>query len=219
MLRILTVCTGNVCRSPLAQALLADRLAGLPVVIESAGMRALVDHPMTEETQRLATDHGIRAEVAESHRARLATEPILESADLILALAREHRHGVVDLVPRRLRATFTLRELARLAREATDQELAGEVTGVTDPQERLRLLLAFVSSLRGTIGPPDQPEDDDVIDPYRRSWETYTLSASQLVPAVDDVARLLRFAVGGGTAGTASSHVKSWAPSERHSWN
>lgn len=219
MLRILTVCTGNVCRSPLAAVLLADRLKGLPISVESAGMRALVGEQMSAETQRIAGECGIPPEMIAIHRARIVSESILEDADLILALAREHRHGVVDLVPRRVRATFTLRELARLSREATDRELADEVAGIADAQDRLSRLLAFVSSLRGTIDPPAIPEDDDVIDPYRRSWETYTLSASQLIPAVDEVARLLRFAIGGTAAGTANSHGRSWAQVERHSWN
>ncbi|MCC7128594.1 MAG: hypothetical protein IT192_07250, partial [Microbacteriaceae bacterium] len=39
--RILTVCTGNICRSPLAEALLAKELKGLPVAVESAGTGAI----------------------------------------------------------------------------------------------------------------------------------------------------------------------------------
>lgn len=200
MLRVLTVCTGNVCRSPLAALLLSEQLRGLPVTVESAGMRALVDHPATEETGRIAVALGVTPESLGVHRARVATEQILGEADVILGLAREHRHGIVDLVPRRLRTTFTLRELARLGREATDAELQEAVAGVTDPQDRLRRILAFVSSLRGVIDPPPAATDDDVIDPYRQSWDVYQLSASQLVPAVDDVARLLRVAAGASTS-------------------
>jgi protein-tyrosine phosphatase len=43
---------------------------------------------------------------------------------------------------------------------------------------------------------PADAADDDVIDPYRRSWKTYELTASQLVPAVDEVVRVLRIALG-----------------------
>lgn len=197
MLRVLTVCTGNVCRSPLAAALLAERLKGFPVIVESAGMRALVDQPATDETVRIAVDHGVGTAAIDAHRARVVDEALLGDSHLILALAREHRHSVVDLAPRRLRSTFTLRELARLGREATDAELEEMAAASTDPVERLRLLLAFVSSLRGMIDPPPAAVDDDVIDPYRRSWETYELSASQLVPAIGDVARVLRVAAGG----------------------
>ena len=41
---------------------------------------------------------------------------------------------------------------------------------------------------------PPTPEDDDVIDPYGRSWQTYERSAAQLVPALDEVVRVLRVA-------------------------
>lgn len=243
MLRILTVCTGNVCRSPLAALLLAERLKGTDVIVESAGMRALVDHPATDETARLAVEHGLTSEIAATHRARLASEAILGEADLILAMAREHRHAIVDLVPRRLRSTFTLRELARLAHEASDVELEEAAAGSPDPQDRLRRVLGFVSSLRGTIDPPPAAADDDIVDPYRRSWDTYLLSASQLVPAIDDVARVLRVAAGGGNGfdsppphsacfdsasprsttgsgdGPTAPRMGIWAPTERHPWN
>ena len=207
MLRVLTVCTGNVCRSPLAALLLAERLKGSPVIVESAGIRALVDQPTTVETERIAIEHGLTSEIVATHRARLATEDVLGEADLILAMAREHRHAIVDLVPRRLRSTFTLRELARLGHEATDAELEEAAAGSADPQERLRRVLAFVSSLRGTLDPPPAAADDDVVDPYRRSWDTYLLSASQLVPAIDDVVRVLRVAAGVGSGfDSASPH-------------
>jgi protein-tyrosine phosphatase len=52
-----------------------------------------------------------------------------------------------------------------------------------------------VASHRGLALPPDNPDDDDVIDPYRRSWNTYLLSASQLEPAVDEIVRTLRLAL------------------------
>lgn len=194
MLQVLTVCTGNVCRSPFAEALLAERIGERGVRVSSAGMRALVGQPATPETRQVAEEAGVAPERIDAHRARLVTEPLLAEPDLILGLAREHRHGIVDLAPQRLRQTFTLRELARLARMAQDDELAEAVADAVDPRERLRAALAFVSSLRGLVDPPPAASDDDVIDPYLQPCRTYELAASQVVPAVDDVARLLRFA-------------------------
>ena len=59
-LNILIVCTGNICRSPLAEKLLQSRLtaAGIPAIVTSAGTRAMVDHPMTDEATFLATQYG-----------------------------------------------------------------------------------------------------------------------------------------------------------------
>ena len=47
MIEVLTVCTGNVCRSPLAEALLRERLAPLDIRVRSAGTRALIGSAMT----------------------------------------------------------------------------------------------------------------------------------------------------------------------------
>ncbi|GGH41149.1 arsenate reductase/protein-tyrosine-phosphatase family protein [Microbacterium album] len=191
MLRVLTVCTGNVCRSPLAEVLLASALPADRVEVRSAGMRALVGDPMTPETVELAHKFGGASARVVGHRARLATESVLQEPDLIIGMAREHRHAVVDLMPSRLRATFTLRELARLAREATDAELQEAVSGSDDPVQRLRSALALLASLRGVVEPPVDPAEDDVVDPYLRDAEVYRRAASELVPAVREVARLL----------------------------
>lgn len=193
MLELLTVCTGNICRSPLAESLLRERLAPLDVRVSSAGTRALVGSGMTPEAQRLAVDLGVPD--AAAHRARHLTEGLLETPDLIFAMSREHRRAIVDLSPRRMRATFTVREFARLARHATDVSIARAVADATDPRDALRLAVAHVSAMRSEAEPPADAADDDVIDPYRRSWKTYELSASQLVPAVDEVVRVLRIAL------------------------
>ena len=193
MIEVLTVCTGNVCRSPLAEALLRERLAPLDIRVRSAGTRALIGSAMTPEALRLAADNG--ALDAEAHRAGLLTEGLLESPDLIFAMSREHRRHIVELAPRRLRATFTLREFARLAAYASDASIADAVAGASDAHEAVRLTLGHVAAMRGEAEPPTDASDDDIVDPYRRSWQTYELSAAQLVPAVDEVVRVLRVAL------------------------
>jgi protein-tyrosine phosphatase len=111
-------------------------------------------------------------------------------------MSREHRRKIVELAPARLRSAFTLREFARLAADTTDDEIAAaSVVGGADGRARVRAAVAAVAAQRGMSAPPADPADDDVIDPYRRSWETYQLSASQLVPAVDQVVRVMSIAM------------------------
>lgn len=195
MFEILTVCTGNICRSPLAEMLLRSRLGSLAPRVHSAGTYGLDNAPMTEETQRLAAEHGIPADMTGGHRSRYLTDAYLSSPDLILAMSREHRRRVVELAPARLRSVFTVREFARLAGDASDDEIraAAEAAGA-DAAARVRAASAAVAAQRGMSLPPAHPADDDVIDPYRRSWETYRLSASQLVPAIDQVVRVVTLA-------------------------
>lgn len=195
MFEILTVCTGNICRSPLAELLLRERLAGLGGHIHSAGTYGLDQVPMTKEAQRLATLNGVPAEAAEAHRSEPLYESLLANPDLILVMTRDHRRQVLELAPSRMRAVFTLREFARLAAATTEDDLrtAADNAG-TDPANRLRAVAAKIAAHRGIAAPPTTPQDDDVIDPYRRSWETYQLAADQLVPAIDQVVRAVRIA-------------------------
>lgn len=196
MFEILTVCTGNICRSPLAEQLLRARLADLPVQVASAGTHGLAAAPMTPEAERIALSLGVPAEDAASHRSRYLTEQHLVAPALILTMTRAHRRAVAELAPARLRSTFTIREFARLAAAAPAHELrsAADQAG-TDAAARVRAMAAVVASYRGLAAPPVDPADEDVIDPYRRSWDTYLLSASQLQPAVDAAAAAVRLAV------------------------
>jgi len=191
---ILTVCTGNICRSPMGEVLLRQALRDLGVRVHSAGTQALVDHEMTEQAQQLAVRHGSESTDAAAHRARLLTPNRLDESDLVLAMAREHRSHTVQLSPAALHRTFTVREFARLAATLSDDEVRRGVNSAgSDPSARLRALARLVAGQRGMV--PAAPDEDDVVDPYRRSQNTYDLSASQLVPAVAEVTRVVRAAL------------------------
>ncbi len=195
MFEILLVCTGNVCRSPLAELLLRNRLADLAPVVSSAGTRGLTGSPMTLEAAALAVAGGVPPEAAASHRARLLTEAHVVSPDLILAMTRDHRRQVVELAPTRVRSVFTLREFARLAAPLADSDVARAAReGGTDAAARLRTIALLVAARRGVGEAPAEPRDDDVVDPYGRSPEMYRLSAAQLEPGIDQVVRLARIA-------------------------
>ncbi len=194
MVEVMTVCTGNICRSPLAALVLDERLGAHGVRVHSAGTRALVGQGMTAEAQQLATERGVTTDAAASHRARFLTEAHLTTPDLILTMARDHRRAVAELAPARLRSTFTVREFARLAAEVPDDALvaAADAASTSDPSLRLRAAVGAIAGQRGLVLPPATPDDDDVIDPYRRSTRTYALSGAQLDPALDEVTRVVR---------------------------
>lgn len=184
---ILTVCSGNICRSPLAEQLLrAGTREWSEVTVASAGTTALVGEPMTEQAQALSFEFG--GDGAETHRARELTEEQLRDADLVLGLSREHRRAIVELYPRATRHAFTLREFARLVAGITDDDLEHAATlSPTDIVGRLTELVEVAASRRGLVEPPDSPNDDNVIDPYRQSADVYRQSADQVVPAVNTV--------------------------------
>jgi protein-tyrosine phosphatase len=90
---ILVVCVGNICRSPMAEALLRDALRGLEeVTVESAGLGALVDEPAAEHSVELMRERGLDIT---SHRAQQLTPELVAKADLILVMESGHRR-VID---------------------------------------------------------------------------------------------------------------------------
>jgi len=104
---ILTVCTGNICRSPAAEHLLRRRLqaAGWEGRVTSAGLDAMVGHPADETTVAMLEARGIDVS---GHRARQLTVDSLRRADLVLVMERQHRDHIVAIDPTARGKTFLL---------------------------------------------------------------------------------------------------------------
>ncbi len=189
---VLTVCSGNICRSPLAEQILRARLADIPdFAFSSAGTFAGDGDRMPDEAAALSLRFG--GDPSE-HSARYITATMVADADLVFAMARSHRREIVELVPRKVAVTFTLREFARLSRELSDAEIAAVASGAPTTRAGIAEVVAYVASRKGQVGFPSSTGDDDVLDPYRRGDEAYEQAAAQLVPAADEVARVLRVA-------------------------
>ncbi|MGB4136056.1 MAG: low molecular weight phosphatase family protein, partial [Microbacterium sp.] len=158
---ILTVCTGNICRSALASVLLQARLGSVRVL--SAGTQALEGEGMPPEQQSIARGRGARAEDIAAHRAQQLVEPLVAESELVLAMTQEHRRYAMRLVPGQLHRIFTAREFARLAAQLSDAEVQRIADGAgADARDRLGAVVLAISARRGAGEP-----DEDVIDPYR----------------------------------------------------
>lgn len=112
-LRILAVCTANVCRSPVAAELLTRHLCArrLQVAAASAGTHG-GELGVHEHTVRAARELDIDLS---AHRSRLITSQLVaaEGADLVITMTREHLRHVIGLARDAWPRTFTLKELAR----------------------------------------------------------------------------------------------------------
>jgi protein-tyrosine phosphatase len=180
---VLTVCTGNICRSPAVERLLVAALGpDSGVRVESAGVGAVVGAPvaplMASRLDAVGVSHA-------GFAARQVTERMVRDADLVLPLTRRHRSALVELAPAAVRRTFTVRELARLATAVGPDALPPGT-----PAERFAALLPLAAAQRGLH--PARPEDDDVVDPWRRDERAYALSFGQIRPAVEAIAAVVR---------------------------
>ena len=97
MKKILLVCTGNICRSPLAAALMQRALGergAEGIEVSSAGTGAWDGAPVSEGAYLVGLEQGLDLS---AHRARLLTRDLVEQSDLILTMARHHRARVDKL--------------------------------------------------------------------------------------------------------------------------
>ncbi|ROR73335.1 low molecular weight phosphatase family protein [Bogoriella caseilytica] len=179
---LLTVCTGNICRSPAAERLFAAAFTMEQITVASAGTHAMVGSPISPPMAALLDDVGAPTG---GFSARLLTEDQIDGADVVLAMTREHRSFVVGMVPAAVKRTFTLREFARLTTRVSSAELDEAAGPDAGAARRLGALVPRAARHRA----PVQPELDDVVDPYQRAEQVYEKSFGQILPAVRTIAR------------------------------
>jgi low molecular weight protein-tyrosine phosphatase len=164
---VLYVCTGNLCRSPMAELLFrgwADRAAD--VEVSSAGLQAVVGHGIDTSSATALAQLGIDPS---QHRARQFEPWMAAYADLILTANREHRDQVMTELPVTFRRAFTMKEFPVLAARVQRGDA--------------RTVVAAAAAERGR-GEPIRPEDMDVRDPYRSAVPHAKTIAEEITESV-----------------------------------
>jgi protein-tyrosine-phosphatase len=200
--RVLYVCTGNICRSAVAERLLRrDLEARLGarselVQVDSAGVRGLVGEPIDADSAAALTALG--GDPAGFAARRLDAE-LVQGADLILTANRKHRANVVRLDPSAARRTFTMRELAWLAGLVDLDALPA-----SDPRARLEAAVREVAAARGSVRPDDR-HDLDVQDPYGSPPAVHRQTTDAIAATSSVTAGLLAAAADPGLAASVAA--------------
>jgi protein-tyrosine phosphatase len=174
-MKVLMVCTGNICRSPMAAVMLRaalERRRCRGVEVASAGTHARFDSPASPGAAAVLRQRGL---VAGTHRSRPLAEEEIGSAHLIVAMAEMHRDAIVRLAPRAAPRVRLLREIEALS-------AAGRVEGATT-KERLRALMAAP-----VPGPGEFP---DIEDPLVGEGPTYERCAADIEGGIEAIADLI----------------------------
>jgi protein-tyrosine phosphatase len=181
--RIVIVCTANICRSPMAEAMIRRALRehgpdAARVIVESAGVYGHEGSPIAPGSAAALNALGIEDD---GHRGRLLTPAIVGAADLVLTMEEQHRDAILAGSPEARDRTFTLREFARLAGGEAPPAGAGVAA-------RSRALVAAAGPRR-TVLP--WAGVDDVPDPYGGPSEGYHACAALLLGEVGTLLRPL----------------------------
>jgi protein-tyrosine phosphatase len=172
MTSILVVCTGNICRSPMAEGLLRAavrrRLGDRAPEVSSAGTAGWEGSPAMPESIEAASELGVDIE---DHRGRKLTIEMARAADLLLCMATEHRKAIASAAPELAGRAFTLKELVRLLEVLPAP--AGSVAEAFVPR-----IVEADAARRAAAVPPSR--DDDIADPLGQPPEAYRAIAWEL---------------------------------------
>jgi protein-tyrosine phosphatase len=180
---IVIVCTANICRSPMAEAMIRQALRAYgpdaaPITVESAGVYGHEGSPIAPGSAAALNALGIEDD---GHRGRLLTPAIVGAADLVLTMEEGHRAAILAGSPEARDKTFVLREFARLAggeAPPADAGVAARARALVTAAGRRRTVLPWAGV-------------DDVPDPYGGPGEGYHACAALLLGEVGTLLRPL----------------------------
>ena len=148
MKHILFVCSGNTCRSPLAEGIARSLLGGgVGVSVSSAGTSAAEGLPASSHSTEVAGQHGIDLS---RHRSRLLSGTLVREADLIVTMGSGHVETVGAIAPEALVYTCLLTDFSEDLVGDIDDPLGGDIA--TYGRTYLNLLNGIEAMLAGLDG-------------------------------------------------------------------
>lgn len=182
MLRILFVCTGNTCRSPMAEGLLR-KLAqerGMELEVRSAGVSAISGTSISRHASAILRDEGINDHMTST---QLSAENVAW-ADLILTLTGGHKRHLLQYFPAAVSKTYTLKEYVH-----DEEAVNGDIRELDSLYADAELTIALggepdAAALQRIIEIRQRIPSFDITDPFGGSREDYELAAAEIRTAL-----------------------------------
>ncbi|TKH33210.1 low molecular weight phosphatase family protein [Paenibacillus polymyxa] len=182
MKNILFVCTGNTCRSPMAEGMLRKLAAehGLELDVRSAGVAAMDGTPISRHAEAVLRDHDISDQITSTP----LSDGLAEWAHLILTLTQGHKQHVVQRFPQTAGKVFTLKEYVE-DRDAVLNDVQ-ELDGLYASQQLMASLGQELSTQERErmIELHQRIPGFDISDPFGGSREDYDVTAAEIHTAL-----------------------------------
>lgn len=187
---ILFVCTGNTCRSPIAEGMFRQmaKQAGLDIEVRSAGVSAMNNMEISDHSKQILASKGIDDHIV----SQALNAQLIKEADLILTMTMAHKRQVIERFNNAVDKVFNLKEyvedddkvkllIAEKEKLATELQLKQSLSEEITEDERLKLF-----DLERSM------PDYDVLDPIGGSLADYEMCATEIEASLHKLIDILK---------------------------
>lgn len=194
-MNILFVCTGNTCRSPMAEAVLKDKASDWNV--KSAGVFAQSGSPISPQAIEVLQ----RRNIEFVHKSQPVDPSLIEWAHYVLTMTRSHKESLKNIVPRHADKYFTLKEFIRKSDIDSEAQLKQKISDfeekkaqfLKDNQNLKDQALSeafskqFLEEYTEICSLQEELENDDISDPFGGTVEMYEATIVEIERAIAEL--------------------------------